>query len=97
MPYLEGIWDRKVLTNNGPLHQELEAALCDYLGVPEIALFNNGTIALLTALQSLDLKGEIITTPYSFVATSHSLLWNGSTPVFVDIDPILFNIYPLNV
>ena len=97
MPYLEGIWDRKVLTNNGPLHQELEAALCDYLGVPEIALFNNGTIALLTALQSLDLKGEIITTPYSFVATSHSLLWNGSTPVFVDIDPTTYNIDPLKV
>jgi len=97
MPYLEGIWDRKVLTNNGPLHQELEAALCDYLGVPEIALFNNGTIALLTALQSLDLKGEIITTPYSFVATSHSLLWNGSAPVFVDIDPTTYNIDPLKV
>lgn len=96
-PYLEEIWNNKILTNGGPMHQQLEAALCQYLGVPEIALFNNGTIALLTALQALRVAGEVITTPYSFVATAHSLLWNGIKPVFVDIDPITLNLDPKKI
>ncbi|NCA24923.1 MAG: DegT/DnrJ/EryC1/StrS family aminotransferase, partial [Betaproteobacteria bacterium] len=83
IPYLEEIWRSRVLTNGGPFHQQLEAALAEYLGVPHIALFANGTIALVTALQALRITGEVITTPYSFVATSHSLLWNGIKPVFV--------------
>ena len=86
IPYLAQIWDRKILTNGGPLHQQLETALCEYLGVEHIALFANGTLALVTALQALRITGEVITTPYSFVATAHSLLWNGIKPVFVDID-----------
>lgn len=94
MPYLEQIWKNKVLTNGGPFHQQLEKELCDYLGVEHIALFTNGTIALVTALQSLRITGEVITTPYSFVATSHSLLWNGIKPVFVDIQPDSLNIDP---
>ena len=94
IPYLEKIWASKFLTNNGPYHQQLEKALCEYLGVDHIALFTNGTIALVTALQTLRVTGEVITTPYSFVATSHSLLWNGLTPVFVDIDPKTFNLDP---
>lgn len=97
VPYLQQIWDNKILTNGGPMHQQLEAALCDYLGVEHIALFNNGTIALLTALQSLRVTGEVITTPYSFVATAHSLLWNGIKPVFVDIDPHTLNIDPTKI
>lgn len=91
-PYLEKIWENRILTNCGPFHQELEEKLCEYLGVNYISLFTNGTIALLTALQSLRITGEVITTPYSFVATSHSLLWNGIKPVFVDIDPQTTNI-----
>jgi dTDP-4-amino-4,6-dideoxygalactose transaminase len=94
VPYLESIWESKWLTNAGPFHQQLEAALAEYLGVEHIALFTNGTIALVTALQSLRIVGEVITTPYSFVATAHSLLWNGIKPVFVDIDPITFNLDP---
>lgn len=97
LPYLEEIWESKRLTNNGPMHQRLEAALCEWLGVPEIALFNNGTIALLTALQALRITGEVITTPFSFVATSHALTWNGLTPVFVDIDPETFNMDPARI
>src|ERR1044072_1929905 len=85
--YLEGIWDRKLLTNGGPLHQEFEKALSDYLGVGYVSLFTNGTIALITALQALRVTGEVITTPYSFVATAHSLLWHGNVPVFVDVCP----------
>jgi dTDP-4-amino-4,6-dideoxygalactose transaminase len=92
--YLEKIWENKVLTNGGPFHQQLEEELCHFLGVKYISLFSNGTLALLTALQVLGIKGEVITTPFSFVATSHSLLWNGLTPVFVDIDPDTFNIDP---
>lgn len=92
IPYLEKIWDNKWLTNNGPFHQQLEKELCDYLGVEHISLFNNATIALITALQALRISGEVITTPYSFIATSHSILWNGLKPVFVDIDPKTFNI-----
>ena len=93
-PYLQQIWDNKILTNGGPMHQQLEEALCDYLGVEHIALFNNCTIALLTALQALRITGKVITTPYSFVATAHSLLWNGIKPVFVDIDPHTLNLDP---
>lgn len=91
-PYLQSIWDSKILTNGGPFHQSLEQALCDYLGVRYISLFSNGTLALVTALRALDIRGEVITTPYSFVATAHSLLWNGISPVFVDIDPHTFNL-----
>jgi len=77
IPYLEKIWASKMLTNGGPFHQQLESALTEYLGVPYISLFTNGTIALITALQALGISGEVITTPYSFVATSHALLWHG--------------------
>jgi dTDP-4-amino-4,6-dideoxygalactose transaminase len=94
IPYLQQIWDNKILTNGGPFHQQLEQALCDYLGVKHLALFANGTIALITALQSLRITGEVITTPYSFVATAHSLLWNGIKPVFVDINPTTLNLDP---
>lgn len=94
IPYLQQIWDRKILTNAGPFHQQLEQALCDYLGVKHLALFTNGTIALVTALQALRITGEVITTPYSFVATAHALLWNGIKPVFVDIDPNTLNLDP---
>lgn len=94
MQYLEGIWERKVLTNNGPCHQELERRLGEYLGLEQISLFANGTLALMTAMQALDLAGEVITTPYSFVATSHALLWNRLQPVFVDIDPGTLNLQP---
>ncbi len=97
IPYLRQIWDNKVLTNCGPFHQQLERALCEYLGVEHIALFANGTIALVTALQALRVTGEVITTPYSFVATSHSLLWNGIKPVFVDIDPNTLNLDPAKI
>lgn len=97
IPYLEMIWSNKVLTNSGPFHQQLEQALCEYLGVGHIALFANGTIALVTALQALRVTGEVITTPYSFVATSHSLLWNGIKPVFVDIDPDTLNLDPAKI
>ncbi|WP_318357850.1 DegT/DnrJ/EryC1/StrS family aminotransferase [Enterobacter sp.] len=94
IPYLEQIWQNKQLTNAGPFHQQLEQALAEYLGVEHLCLFSNGTLALLTAFQTLRIKGEVITTPYSFVATSHSLLWNGLTPVFADIDPHTFNLDP---
>lgn len=92
VPYLEKIWDNKWLTNSGPFHQELESALTEYLKVKNLALFTNGTIALVTALQALRITGEVITTPYSFVATAHSLMWNGIKPVFVDIDPFTCNL-----
>ncbi len=85
--YLKQIWDSQWLTNNGHFHQELEKALADYLKVPYISLFTNGTLPLITALQALRITGEVITTPYSFVATTHALWWNGIKPVFVDIDP----------
>jgi dTDP-4-amino-4,6-dideoxygalactose transaminase len=94
IPYLEQIWESKWLTNAGPFHQQLEKALCEYLGVKHIALFTNGTIALVTALQALRITGEVITTPYSFVATAHSLLWNGIKPIFVDIDRSTLNLDP---
>ena len=91
--YLKKIWDRKILTNGGPFHQALEAALCEYLGVEYISLFSNGTIALVTALRALDIRGDVITTPFSFVATVHALLWNNINPVFVDIDSKTCNIF----
>lgn len=94
MPYLEDIWNRKWLTNNGHYHKELEKALCEYLKVPYVSLFTNGTLPLMVALQALRITGEVITTPYSFVATTHSLWWNGIKPVFVDIDPETCNIDP---
>jgi dTDP-4-amino-4,6-dideoxygalactose transaminase len=94
IPYLEQIWESKRLTNNGPFHKQLEVALCEYLGVEHLALFANGTIALVTALQTLRISGEVITTPYSFVATAHSLVWNNIKPVFVDIDPQTCNLDP---
>lgn len=94
IPYLEKIWESRHLTNGGPFHQELERALCQHLGVEHLSLFTNGTIALVTALQALRITGEVITTPYSFVATAHSLMWNGIKPVFVDIDPVTLNLDP---
>ncbi|MGL5665035.1 MAG: DegT/DnrJ/EryC1/StrS family aminotransferase [Shewanella sp.] len=90
--YLEKIWDSEIITNNGPYHKQLEEELCKTLGVKYISLFNNGTIALIAALKALDIRGEVITTPFSFVATAHSLVWNGLTPVFADIEDDGFNI-----
>lgn len=84
---LKEIWDSKWITNNGQFHKQLEKALCEYLGVEFLSLFTNGTLPLITALQALHITGEVITTPYSFVATTHALWWNGIKPVFVDIDP----------
>ena len=92
--FLKEIWDSRWITNNGSFHQRLEDALCEYLKVPYVSLFTNGTLPLLTALQALRITGEVITTPYSFVATTHSIWWNGCQPVFVDIDPRTGNIDP---
>ncbi len=94
IPMLQDIWDRKWLTNNGHYHKELEKALADYLGVQYISLFTNGTLPLITALQALRISGEVITTPYSFVATTHSIWWNGLKPVFVDVEEETGNIDP---
>lgn len=91
---LKEIWDSKWITNNGSFHKRLEAALAEYLKVPYVSLFTNGTLPLITAFQALRITGEVITTPYSFVATTHSLWWNGIKPVFVDIDPTTGNIDP---
>lgn len=95
--YLEQIWESKWLTNQGPFHEKLEVALCEFLGVDHLSLFSNGTLALLTALQALHVSGEVITTPFSFVATTHSLWWNNIKPVFVDIDPVTFNLDPKKI
>ncbi len=97
LPYLEDIWDSKWLTNNGKYHQALEKALCEYLGVKYISLFSNGTLALVTALQALRITGEVITTPYSFVATTHALWWNNIKPVFADIEPNTLNLDPVKI
>jgi dTDP-4-amino-4,6-dideoxygalactose transaminase len=97
IPDLQEIWDSKVLTNGGPFHDRFEKALCEYLGVKHIALFTNATIGLVTALQALRVTGEVITTPYSFVATAHALLWNGIKPVFADIDPATLNLDPTQI
>ena len=94
IPYLQDIWNRKWLTNNGYYHHELDNALFEYLKVPYISLFTNGTLPLMCALQALRITGEVITTPYSLVATTHALWWNGIKPVFVDIDPETCNIDP---
>ena len=91
---LQKIWNSKWITNNGSFHQQLEKELAAYLKVPYISLFTNGTLPLLTALQALRITGEVITTPYSFVATTHSIWWNGCKPVFVDIDPATGNLDP---
>lgn len=94
IPYLQKIWDTRRLTNSGPFHEQLERELADYLGVDHVSLFSNGTLALVTALQALRVTGEVITTPYTFAATAHSLLWNGLKPVFVDVDPKSCNLDP---
>lgn len=94
IPMLEDIWKNKWLTNNGKYHQALEKALAEYLGVPYVSLFANGTLALITALQCLRITGEVITTPYSFVASTHALHWNKIKPVFCDIDPVHLNLDP---
>lgn len=91
---LKQIWDKKWITNNGQFHKDLELALCKYLDVPYLSLFTNGTLPLITALQALHITGEVITTPFSFVATTHSIWWNGARPVFVDIDHETCNIDP---
>ena len=97
MPYLRQIWQNKWLTNNGPFHQQLEQELADYLGVKYISLFANGTLALISALQALHITGEVITSPFSFVATTHSLWWNKIKPVFVDIEPEYLNLDPAKI
>lgn len=94
---LSKIWDNRWITNNGSFHMELETALAQYLKVPYISLFTNGTLPLITALQALRISGEVITTPYSFVATTHALWWNGIKPVFVDIEPETGNIDPQKI
>ena len=94
---LRDIWERKILTNNGPYHQQFEKQLADYLGVKYVSLFSNGTLALITAIQALKISGEVITTPFSFVATTHSLWWNNIKPVFADIDVSNFNLDPEKV
>jgi dTDP-4-amino-4,6-dideoxygalactose transaminase len=97
IPYLQKIWDSRVLTNLGPFHREFETKLCAYLGIEHVNLFANGTIALIVALQALRVTGEVITTPFSFVATAHALLWNGIRPRFVDIDPLTLNLDPTKI
>lgn len=92
--YLCDIWEKKWITNNGSYHKMLEKELAEYLKVPYVSLFTNGTLPLITALQALRITGEVITTPYSFVATTHALWWNGIKPVFVDIDPSTGNLDP---
>lgn len=94
---MKEIWDSKWITNNGRFHQQLEKDLAAYLKVPYISLFTNGTLPLITALQALRITGEVITTPYSFVATTHSLWWNGIKPVFVDVDPKTCNLDPKKI
>lgn len=94
LPYLEKIWESRRLTNSGPFHEQLESELATYLGVEHLSLFANGTLALVTALQTLRISGEVITTPYTFAATAHSLLWNDLKPIFVDVDPRSCNLDP---
>lgn len=92
LPYLERIWESRQLTNGGPIHNEFEKALCDYLGVKYISLFANGTLALMIALKTLNLQGEVITTPFTFPSTLQAIYWNNLKPVFADINPSDFNI-----
>lgn len=94
---LKEIWESKMLTNNGNFHQKLEEELAKYLKVPYLSLFTNGTLPLITALQAMRITGEVITTPFSFVATTHSLWWNGVKPVFVDIEPETCNLDPSKI
>lgn len=94
IPYFQKIWDSKVLTNNGPFVQKLEKNLANYLGVQNISLINNATSGLMLAQKALGFKGEVITTPFSFIATAHSIDWIGLTPIFVDVDPVYGNIQP---
>lgn len=94
---LQDIWSSKWLTNNGRYHQTLEEEMAKYLGVPYLSLFSNGTMALISALQALRITGDVITTPFSFVATTHALHWNGIRPVFCDIEPDYFNIDPAKI
>lgn len=96
-PYLEAIWESRTLTNGGPFHGLLEAELCQFLKVKNLSLFSNATVGLITAVKALEIQGEVITSPFSFVATSHSILWNGLKPVFVDIDPVTLNIDPQKI
>ena len=95
--YLEKIWSSKIVTNNGPFHQKFEKELAKYLDVEYVSILNNATTALLVAIKALELKGEIITTPYSFAATAHSIIWNGLKPVFVDTDSHAGNLNPVKV
>ena len=97
LPYLEDIWQSRILTNGGKYHNRLEEELAEFLGVKYVSLFTNGTLALITALQALRITGEVITTPYSFVATTHALQWNGIKPVFVDIEPEYCNLNPSKI
>ena len=97
IPYLERVWKNKMVSNSGPFHQQFEEELCKYLNVPYISLVSNGTVGLMIALQALDIKGEVITTPYTYAATSQSLLWNKIKPVFIDIDPTTLNIDPKKI
>jgi dTDP-4-amino-4,6-dideoxygalactose transaminase len=97
IPYLRQIWDEKKLTNNGPLHQQLETELARYLGVEYISLFSNGTLGLITALQALNIHGEVITTPFSFVATAHAVWWNKNVPVFADIEENFLTLDPARI
>lgn len=94
---LETIWESKWLTNEGPFHQAFESELAEYCGLEHVSIFSNGTLALITALRALQITGEVITTPYSFVATSHALWWNGIEPVFVDIEPEYMNMDPKKI
>ena len=91
VPFLEKIWESKIITNNGQFHKQLENELANYLGVKYISLFSNGTLAIMTALQTLRITGEVITTPYTYVATTNSLIWNGLKPIFIDVDPLTGN------
>lgn len=97
VPLLQEIWGSRMLTNGGPFHQRFETELAQYLGVPYVTLVTNATIGLMVALRQLDVAGEVITTPFSFVATGHSVLWHGATPVFADIDPTTLNLDPKQI
>ena len=97
IPYLEKMWSTGVISNNGPFNQELEKKLADYLEVPYLSLFSNGTLALITAIQASNLSGQVITSPFTFIATPNSLVWNNLNPVFVDVDPTFGNLDPAKI
>lgn len=94
---LQKIWESRYITNNGTYHKKFERAVADYLGAPYVSLFANGTLALFTALRALKISGDVITTPYTFVATTHALNWNGINPVFADVDPVTGNLDPYRI